>query len=88
MSVGEESLLRLATTGLIHSKEISMIDIVKRFKCDACGKEVCCSDSKNVPSWTVSTEVGDLCPSCSNAWENHKQSFIERMRKENGANLV
>ena len=60
-----------------------MVDIVKRYVCDACRKEVCVKDSDNVPSWTTSTEIGDLCPSCSNAWENYKKSFVERMRLEN-----
>jgi len=65
-----------------------MVDIVKRYTCDACKKTVCCADGNNIPKWTVETEVGDLCPSCSNAWENYKKSFIERMRKENGESLL
>ncbi len=65
-----------------------MTDIVKRYTCDACGESVCVADDKNVPSWTVNTEIGDLCPSCASAWESWKSSFVERMRKENGGNLV
>ena len=67
-----------------------MIDIVKRYTCDACNKSVCVDDdeNENIPAWTVNTEVGDLCPTCYSAWESWKSSFIERMRKENGGSLV
>ena len=65
-----------------------MVDIVKRFSCDACKKTVCVTESENVPSWTTSTEIGDLCPTCSNAWENFKKSFVERMRMENKEDLL
>ena len=65
-----------------------MVDVVKRFVCDACKRTVCVADSENVPSWTTSTEIGDLCPSCSNAWETYKKSFIEKMRKENGEAII
>ena len=65
-----------------------MIDEVKRYICDACGKQVCVKNSENIPTWTVESEIGDLCPSCSTAWENYKSSFIEKMRKENGKDLV
>lgn len=65
-----------------------MISIVTQYKCDACRKSVCVSDSDNVPSWTTKTEVGDLCPSCSRSWENYKQSFIEKMRIENKEDLT
>ena len=58
-----------------------MIQIVTQYQCDACKKSMCMSEENpNVPSWTVKTEIGDLCPSCSKAWENYKQSFIEKMR--------
>lgn len=65
-----------------------MIDIVTRYTCDACKKQACVTDSKQCPSWTVSTEVGDLCPTCLSAWESWKSSFIERMRKENKENVI
>ena len=65
-----------------------MVDIVKRYICDACKRTVCVTESENVPSWTVKSEIGDLCPSCSNAWENYKKSFIERMRLENKENVI
>lgn len=65
-----------------------MVDIVKRYTCDACKKSVCCTDGDNVPAWTVHTEVGDLCPNCFSAWETWKHDFIERMRKENGESLL
>lgn len=65
-----------------------MVDIVKRYKCDVCDKELCVNDSENVPSWIVKSEVGDLCPSCSYAWENLKKDFINRMRKECGKDLL
>lgn len=65
-----------------------MVDIVKRFVCDACRRQVCVTESENVPSWTTSTEIGDLCPSCTNAWENYKRSFVEKMRKENKESLI
>ena len=64
-----------------------MVNIVKRYVCDACLRELCVAESENIPSWTTSTEVGDLCPACSNAWENHKKSFIERMRIESGKEI-
>lgn len=57
-----------------------MIDIVKRFKCDVCGDELCVKDDDNIPKWTIQTEVGDLCPDCSKAWDECKRAFIERMR--------
>ena len=44
--------------------------------------------SENVPSWTVGTEIGDLCPTCSYAWENYKKSFVEKMRLDNKEALV
>lgn len=65
-----------------------MVDIVKRYVCDACKKSICVDESSNCPSWTIKTEIGDLCPSCSNAWENYKASFVEKMRKENGESLL
>ncbi len=65
-----------------------MVDIVKRYKCDVCDKELCVTESENIPSWIVSTEVGDLCPSCANSWENLKKDFISRMHKENRKDLV
>ena len=67
-----------------------MIQIVTQYQCDACKKSVCMTDTENgnIPSWTVKTEIGDLCPSCSKAWENYKQSFIEKMRIENKEALI
>lgn len=65
-----------------------MIDIVKRYQCDACLKEVCVHESDNIPSWTTSTEIGDLCPACSTAWDSYKASFITNMRKANKEDLV
>lgn len=64
-----------------------MVDIVKRYICDACGRESCTGESDNIPSWTVKTEIGDLCPSCATAWENMKQSFVEKMRLANGKEI-
>lgn len=68
---------------------------VIRYTCDACGKELCLISKDGNPkplptnpAWTIKSEVGDLCPSCSNAWENYKKSFIERMRKENGKSII
>ncbi|SFU32932.1 hypothetical protein [Butyrivibrio sp. INlla21] len=65
-----------------------MIDTVVRQTCDVCGKHECVANSENVPSWTIPSEVGDLCPSCARAWEEHKADFLIRMRKENGKDLV
>lgn len=56
--------------------------------CDICGASKSISSSENVPRWTVPSEVGDLCPSCARSWLEHKQSFIIRMKKENGKDLV
>ena len=64
-----------------------MISVVKRYICDACGKEFCIDPEHDIEGWT-SSEVGDLCPSCSRAWDNYKESFIERMRKDNGQPLA
>ena len=65
-----------------------MVDVVKRYICDACKKTTCVAESDNIPSWTTKTEIGDLCPSCSTAWDNYKKSFIEKMRKENGEAII
>lgn len=59
-----------------------MIDIYKRYRCDSCGEEEFVSESENIPGWTISTEVGDLCPECYNAWELHKKKFVEKMREK------
>ena len=65
-----------------------MIDIVTRYTCDACHKTFCAhNEMDEAIGWAEKTEVGDLCPSCSNAWENYKQSFIEKMRIENKESL-
>ena len=69
-------------------KQKEMVDIVKRYVCDACGKQACTAESDNIPSWTVKTEIGDLCPSCSNAWENYKKSFIEKMKIANNKEII
>jgi hypothetical protein len=64
-----------------------MIGIVKRYICDACNRQECVGEHEESSDWTH-TEVGDLCPSCARAWEGYKKSFIDRMRKDNGENLV
>ena len=69
-------------------EKIRMVDTVKRYTCDACLKSTCVTESENVPSWTVKTEIGDLCPNCLSAWETWKTSFVERMRKESGESLI
>ena len=64
-----------------------MVATVKRYECDACRKVDCISEDENIKAWMLGTEVGDLCPSCARAWENYKQSFKEKMRIDNGADL-
>lgn len=64
-----------------------MIGIVKRYICDACNHQVCVGEAEDISDW-VTTEVGDLCPSCARSWENYKKSFVEQMRKVNKENLV
>ena len=64
-----------------------MIDIVKRYICDSCKKQVCVGTEEEVLGWEQ-TEVGDLCPVCARSWAELKSSFIVRMRKENGEALV
>lgn len=57
--------------------------------CDACKKQVEIDrETKEYPEkWIKGCEIGDLCPSCANAWKNYKQSFIEKMRIENKEGL-
>lgn len=57
-----------------------MVDIVKRYKCDVCGDEVCVKEDANIPTWTIKTEIGDLCPDCALAWDECKRAFKERMK--------
>jgi hypothetical protein len=64
-----------------------MVGIVKRYVCDACKREECVGETEENTEW-VRTEVGDLCPACSRAWDNFKASFVEQMRKVNKENLV
>ena len=64
-----------------------MIGLCKRYICDSCKKQECV-DPEGVAEGWVTTEVGDLCPSCARAWDNFKESFIERMRKDNGESLL
>ena len=66
-----------------------MVDIVKRYICDICEKTCCVNkDADDSLSWCTPTELGDMCPDCLRAWEENKESFITRMKKENGKDLV
>ena len=60
-----------------------MISKNLKYQCDCCGDMAFMpEDSKESPQgWRITTEVGDLCPKCSKAWDIHKQDFIEKMRK-------
>lgn len=64
-----------------------MVEVVKRYVCDSCNKQICVSPDETAKEW-VSSEVGDLCPSCARAWVNYKESFKERMCKDSGAAIV
>ena len=64
-----------------------MVQKVKRYSCDACRKVDCVSEEQILHEWKIGTEIGDLCPSCSRAWENYKSSFLEKMRMDNGADI-
>lgn len=61
-----------------------MIKQTKLCVCDACGGEenIDIDGSPVTIGWTH-TEIGDLCRSCSSAWENYKESFIQKMRMDN-----
>ena len=63
-----------------------MVGVVKRYICTSCGKELCVDVDAEAQDWTKADDW-DLCPSCSRAWDNYKQSFLERMRKDNRADL-
>ncbi len=63
-----------------------MIEIVKRYVCESCGKQEFVQPDSEAAEW-MTTEIGDLCPVCSRAWSNYKESFINRMRKDNGKPL-
>ena len=65
-----------------------MVEEVKKYTCDACGESKDMANSSQVPSWTVKTDVGDLCPKCASAWETWKHDFIECMRVKNGKPVV
>ena len=54
-----------------------------KYECDCCGELAFMpEDSKEAPQgWRSNTEVGDLCPTCCNSWEQFKESFKQRMRK-------
>ena len=65
-----------------------MVTEVIKYTCDACKKEENVKIGGELQTWTRNTEVGDLCPACKRAWDELKESFIIRMRKENGENLV
>lgn len=65
-----------------------MIELnVKRYICDACKKTVCVGEDEILPDWEK-TEMGDLCPSCKRAWDNYKQSFVEKMRIDNKESVI
>ena len=64
-----------------------MVDIVKRYVCDACHKEQCVDKDYVLKDWEKTCDW-DLCPSCARAWDNYKKSFIEQMRKVNGEAVV
>lgn len=64
-----------------------MVAMVKRYVCDACKKVDCVGENAEAEGWVLGTEVGDLCPSCSRAWGNFKQSFLEKMRIDNGKDI-
>ena len=64
-----------------------MIEDVRKYKCDACKKEDSAKPGEALPNWTVGSEVGDLCPTCTRAWTEMKNSFLVRMRKDNGEAL-
>ena len=63
-----------------------MKEVVKLIRCDACMKEIHVSSDPEIAKdeipddWSFETEIGDLCPACTRAWENYKKSFIEKMR--------
>lgn len=67
-----------------------MIKAVNLITCDACKKKIeLDSDNKIIPDgWTNSGDLGDLCPSCSTAWNNLKQSFIEKMRMNSKESII
>jgi hypothetical protein len=65
-----------------------MIKVVKRYECNACKKVETCGPEEILEGWSPDTEVGDLCPSCARSWESYKKSFIDKMRIDNGAELV
>lgn len=66
-----------------------MVDVVRRYICDVCESSFCVDTSADESlAWTVKTEVGDLCPDCERAWEELKESFITRMKKEHRKDLV
>ena len=71
-----------------------MIKVVTLCKCDACKKEVpidICPDEdepKLPGGWIKETEIGDLCPSCAEAWKNYKKSFIEKMRMDKKEDII
>ena len=66
-----------------------MVDICKRYTCDACRKEAFThKDSEDYPAgWSRDESIGDLCASCASAWVNFKSSFVTKMRKDNGVGL-
>ncbi len=64
-----------------------MVDVVKRFSCDACRAVEHSQTDEIIDNWALNTEIGDLCPSCAKAWDTYKKSFIEKMRIDKKENL-
>ena len=64
-----------------------MVDMVKRYVCDVCKKQLCVDVEVDAFEWEK-TDIGDLCPACARAWKDYKESFLIKMRKESGESLI
>lgn len=60
-----------------------MVSRVLKYQCDCCGDMAFLPEnSTEAPEgWKTNTEVGDICQTCSNSWEQFKESFKQRMKK-------
>lgn len=58
-----------------------MVEITKKYTCDICGMLLVLGVNDNIPDWTHHTEVGDLCPTCTELWEEHKKDFLKRYKQ-------
>lgn len=68
-----------------------MIVSGSKITCDCCRKVVFCDNNdidREADKWKFGSEIGDLCPTCANQWQDWKSTFVEKIRKETKGSIV